>query len=88
MRCQIILDKSSFPKITVEQFNGSDCSGSDSQENRILTTSSAENAIGEIMVFVDGLMWRKTDNWTISGNDITLKRKIWNNQKIDIYYLE
>ena len=71
-----------------ENFVGSDCFGSDGDTNRILTTFRVDNAKGEILLFVDGTFLRKTDEYTTSGNDITLLIKIWNEQKIDVRYIQ
>jgi hypothetical protein len=79
--------KSRGGTLTPEQFDGSDCNGSDGATNRVLTTSGASGASGEIQVFADGRLLRKTDQWTLSGDDITFLVKVYNAHKIDVYYL-
>ena len=75
------------PNQAGESFVGSDCSGSDGDTNRVLTTSRINGALGEIILFVDGTFLRKTDEYTVSGNDITIKIMIWDEQKIDVRYM-
>jgi len=70
-----------------EGFNGSDCTGSDGDTNRVLTTSNVSGALGEIMIFIDTQYLRKTDDYTVSGNDITFLIKVWDTQKIDVHYI-
>jgi len=72
---------------TLEQFSGSDCSGSDGDANRVLTTSGVSGASGEIIIGVDGQIIRKTDKFTVSGDDVTFLIKIFDSSKIDIFYI-
>ena len=88
MSGNILLKKISGAQITGESFAGSDCSGSDGNTSRVLTTVGASTAIGEITLFVDGAFLRETDDYTLSGNDITILIKIWDTQKIDVRYLQ
>ncbi len=87
MSDNILLKKIGGMQIIGESFVGSDCNGTDGQTNRVLTTSIS-NAIGEITLFVDGTFLRKTDEYTTSGNDITILIKIWDIQKIDLRYVQ
>jgi len=73
---------------TLEQFVGSDCSGSDGDANRVLTASTVTSALGEIMVVADHQVLRKTDDYTISGNDITLLIKVWDEMKLEVIYFK
>lgn len=73
--------------IQLEQFAGSDCTESDGAANRVLTTAGVSGASGEIIVIADKQTLRKTDDYTISGNDITFIVRVFDSQKIDIHYI-
>lgn len=81
------MDKASFPQLTPESFTGSDCSGSNGASNRILTTSDAEDALGEVMVIVGGRVLTLTTDYTVSGNDITFLKPVYNQHVIVIWYV-
>ena len=70
----------------LEQFTGANCSGPEGA-NRVLTTTGVSGANGEIIVTVDRQTLRKTDDYTISGENITFLVSIFDTQKIDIFYL-
>lgn len=74
-------------QMTTEQFAGSDCSGSNGQSNRVLTTSGVEDALGEVQVVVGGRVLRKTDDYTVSGNDITFVKPMYDLHKIEVWYV-
>ena len=76
-----------LPDQTLEKFDGNDCSGSSGAVNRVLTTSSASSARGEIQVIVGGRMLRKTDDYTVSGNDITFIKPVFNQHLIEVWYV-
>ena len=84
----ILLQKITGSEMAGESFVGSDCDGSDGDTDRVLTTSGVSGALGEITLFVDGAFLRKTDEYTVSGNNITIKIKIWDSQKIDVRYIK
>ena len=71
-----------------EQFLGLDCTGSDGDPNRVLTTVGVSTAKGSITVFSDGQFLRETTDYTLSGNDITFLINLWDANKIDVRYLQ
>lgn len=76
------------PLNTLEQFMGSNCTGSDGGVNRVLTTSDISSALGETIIVVDGQFLRKTNQFSVSTDDITFLINIWDEQKIDIIYIK
>jgi len=70
-----------------ESFTGSDCTGSDGDLNRVLTTSDVTSAIGTIIVAADKQFLRETIDYTYSGNDITFLFKLWDSMKLEVRYL-
>lgn len=83
----LLLKKVTGIEMINESFVGADCTGSDGDSNRVLTTSIS-NAIGKIIIFADGQFLRETNDYTTSGNDITFLIKIWDTHKIDVQYLQ
>ena len=81
------LDAVAVTTLSLEQFTGADCTGTDGALDRVLATSSISTANGQIIVVVDKQTLRKTDDFTTNGNDITFLIKIFNTQKIDLFYL-
>jgi len=73
--------------ISLEQFTGSDASGASGDNNRVITTANVSNATGEIMVFVDTQFLRKTDDYSVSGDDVTIVSKLFDSQQVDIQYM-
>ena len=73
---------------TLEQFAGSDCSGSDGDADRVLTASTVTSALGEIMVVKDHQVLRKTDEFTVTGNAITIIGKTWDEAKLEVIYFK
>lgn len=71
-----------------ESFAGSDCTGSDGDANRVLTTSELSKALGDEIIFADGQFLRETTDYTTSGDDITFLIKIWDSHKLDVKYLK
>ena len=74
-----------------ENFNGSDCSGSDGQINRILTINNIDlTSDSSFLIFVDGLNLVNTSGYTVSHNSnhstITFLNNVWNSQKIVVQY--
>ena len=83
----ILLHKIAGVEMAAESFLGSDCTGSDGDANRVLTTSIS-SAIGEIIVAADGSFLRETDQYTISGDNITFLFKIWDTHKIEVRHIK
>lgn len=83
----MVVDKSSLPQFTKEEFTGADCSGSTGKSNRVLTTATTSSALGEVQVFMEGRLQIETTDYTISGNDITFSKVVYNSHRIRIYYI-
>lgn len=54
---------------------------------RVLTTSNLSNKLGDADIIVNKQVLRETDDYIISGNDITFNVKIFDVHKIDVKYL-
>lgn len=72
-----------------ENFDGSDCTGSDEAANRTLTLTNTATSQNE-MITVNGQVQTITTDYTISHNSsssvITFVRTIFNSDKIDVRY--
>lgn len=71
---------------TIETKAGSDCSGSNGETNRILTLKNTPNTLA--LVGVGGQILTVTNDYTISGDEITFLGKIFNEVKILVLYFE
>ena len=83
----MIVDKTSLPHFEPERFTGADCSGTSGTANRVLTTSDISSALGEPQVIVEGRVLIKTTDYTTSGNSITFLKPLFNQHRIEIWYL-
>lgn len=73
--------KNTLPIVT--RHLGSDCSGTDSATNRVLTHTT--KVWDSVMILVQGRTLHPTDEFTISGNDITFLVNIFDADIIHIY---
>ncbi len=80
MTANILLQKSSYPGITSDNFGGTDCTGTDKTTNRTL---SVTNGVGQ--VFIDRRILRPTDDYTVSGTTITFLVPVDDRHKIEVY---
>ena len=61
-------------------YYGSNCSGTDGQQNRQLTHTSTPK-----LVLIDNMMAHPTLDYTLSGLTITFLNNIWDSQKITVW---
>ena len=80
MTANIFLQKVNYPGITSDNFDGSDCTGTDKTTSRTL---SVPNGIGQ--VFVERRMLRPDDDYTTSGTTITFTIPIDNRAEITVF---
>jgi len=74
--------------LTSESFSGSDCSVSNGELNRVLTTVAVGDRNGVARVIVDTQTLAQT-KFSITGNKITFTGvRIWDSQTIEVYYLK
>ena len=65
----------------VENFSGSDCTGSDGAKNR---TVDLANTPSEQVVFLNGLQLKETSQYTISGDTVTFLVDVWDDMNISV----
>jgi len=75
-------------EMALEQFTGANASGSDGDTNRVLAATNVTQAKGEITVTLDKQTLRKTDDYTVSGNNITFLSRLLDRHKIDVRYIK
>lgn len=68
--------------LSIEQFDGSECTGSDGDANRTLTLSSLSSVS---FVAVDTSLLQRTNHYTVSGSVITFLNRVFDAQKITVY---
>ena len=78
---------------STEYFNGSDCSGSSGDSNRVLTLSNSELTQQEgVFVYLGGLALTLTEEYTATHNSasttITFLNPLWDDQLIIVRYIE
>jgi len=76
-----------------EYYNGSDCSGSDGDSNRVLILSNTGiTSTNEFLVYVSGLALSTTTEYTVVHKDgsteITFLNKLWDDMTIIVQYSE
>jgi len=70
---------------TRDRKDGSDATGSDGDTNRVLTLSATPSFM--IHIFVGGAPLHHTDDYTVSGADVTFLNALFNSQKIEVVYV-
>lgn len=73
------LDKTSVTTITPTNFTGANCTGIDGDINRVLASG-----VTPLFVFLDGQFCHPTNDYSISGTDITFLIEIFNSQLITV----
>jgi hypothetical protein len=76
-----------------ETLNGSDCTGSSGDINRVLTLSNTGlTKQGGFLVYVSGLMVGLDSGYSVShktsGTEITFLSRLWDDMEIIVYYYE
>jgi len=77
--------------INNEVYTGSDCTGSNGSENRVLTLTSVLSSSDKVLVFVNNSFLHLNSDYTISYSTtttITFLNNLWNDQPISIIYLK
>lgn len=77
-----VLTSSSF---TRDRKNGSDCTGQDGATNRVLALSATPNFI--ISVEVQGRVLHNTNEYTLSGANLTFLGNIDNSDVIEVIFI-
>ncbi len=73
---------------TIENYTGSDCTGTDGTTGRVLTLSNTNTSSKEL-VFLDRNVLMSGDytvNHLSSNSTITFNVRVWNDQKIKVFY--
>lgn len=73
--------------LKTETFLGSDASGSDADPNRVISTADVSSSNGKILVFLDSQLLREVDDYSITGNDITITLRLFDSQRISVSYI-
>jgi hypothetical protein len=76
---------------TQEDYTGADCSGSDGDENRVLTLANTDKTISDgFMVFVERNFQTPTSDYTVTHNDssstVTLVSNTYDDSPITVIY--
>ncbi len=76
-----------------ETLSGSDCNGTEGEENRVLTLSNTgETETDKFKVYLDGLFLIENVGYTVShntlGTEINFLDPVWDDQKISVDYYQ
>ena len=69
--------------LKVEQFAGSDFSGSDGDSNRTVTIGQS---VTDVRVLVQGRVLHKTQEYTLSGATLTIIGALYDSDIVDVWY--
>jgi len=69
-----------------QQLQGSDFSGSDGDSNRTVTLTNTPLTSGTALIYINGRLIHKTQEYSISGSVLTIIGALYDNSYIDVWY--
>ena len=69
-----------------EQFQGSDFSGSSGNVNRTVTLADTPATSGTAVLYVQGRILHKTQEYSISGTTLTVIGALYDDDYVDVWY--